>query len=328
MVCPACRKWSERGIELATLEVESRSRTDGEELVEGVLRCTECARRFAVVDGIPVLLCEGGEAHMLGLLSQPLDPEVAAVLAEPGPDDAPLPHALAQLGSYLDSQWGDRSDPPPGGPSPPSGFAALARKLRELSSVRVPLCLELGCGVGRGLSALARGAEVVVGVDKSPWALRLARRILRGEEVRYPRRAAGQTYLPATVRAQKDAAPGAQLICADAVAPPFPPSTFQRTVALNLLDSVRSPRELLHHLDQLTAPGGDIAVASPYAWRSGITDEHERLGGADPAAALRTEAARLGWTILEDDDQVPWTLRRDARSASLYAVHWLHARKP
>jgi SAM-dependent methyltransferase len=315
-------------VELATLEIESRSRADGDDLIEGVLRCTGCARRFAVVDGIPVLLRDAGEAHLLGLLSQPLDPEVAAVLAGTGPDEAPLPHALAQLGSYLDSQWGDRADPAPGGPSPSFGFAALARKLRALSSVRVPLCLELGCGVGRGLSALARGAELVVGVDKSPWALRLARRILRDEEVRYPRRAAGRSYLPAAVRARQDAAPGAQLLCADAVDPPFPPGLFQRTVALNLLDSVRSPRELLHHLDQLTAPGGEIALASPYAWRSGITDDPERLGGADPAAALRTEVAQLGWIVVEDDDQVPWTLRRDARSASLYAVHWLHARKP
>jgi len=32
--------------------------------------------------------------------------------------------------------------------------------------------------------------------------------------------------------------------------------------------------------------------------------------------------------VLEDDDQVPWTLRLDARSASLYAVHWFRARKP
>jgi len=328
LVCPGCRRRSDRGLELATLQVEGRARVEGEELVEGVLRCTGCARRFAVVDGIPVVLRDAGEAHALGLLAQPVDPEVAAALAEAGPDDAPLPHALAQLSSYLDSQWGDRSDPPPSGPSPPFGFAALARKLRDLSSVRVPLCLEIGCGVGRGLSALARGAGLVVGVDKSPWALRLARRVLRGEEVRYPRRAAGRSYLPATLLAGPDAAPGAQLLCADAVNPPFPPGVFHRTVALNLLDSVRSPRELLHHLDQLTAPGGEIALASPYAWRSGITEEAERLGGPDPAAALRAEIAKLGWTVVEDDEQVPWTLRRDARSASLYAVHWRRARKP
>ena len=315
-------------MELAALEVEQRVRVEGEELLEGVLRCTGCARRFAVVDGVPVVLRDASEAHALGLLAQPVDPDVAAALAEAGPDDAPLPHALAQLGSYLDSQWGDRADPAPGGPSPPFGFAALARKLRDLSSVRVPLCLELGCGVGRGLSALARGADLVVGLDKSPWALRLGRRVLRGEEVRYPRRSAGRSYLPATLRAGQDAAPAVQLVCADAVDPPFPPGAFHRTVALNLLDSVRSPRELLHHLDQLTAPGGEIALASPYAWRSGITDEAERLPGPDPAAALRAEIATLGWTVLEDDDQVPWTLRRDARSASLYAVHWLHARKP
>ena len=303
------------------------SRTEGEELLEGILVCTGCARRFPVVEGIPVLLREMGDAHLLGLLGQPIDPEVAAVLAEPGPDDAPLPHALAQLGSYLDSQWGDRSDPPPRGPSPSWGFEALARKLRDLASARVPLCLELGCGVGRGLSALARGAEVLVGVDKSPWALRLARRILRGEEVRYPRRVAGRTYLPATVRAQQDEAPGAQLICADAVAPPFPPGIFHRVVALNLLDSVRSPRELLHHLDQLAAPGADIAVASPYSWRSGITEETERLGGSDPAAALRSEATQLGWSVV-DEAEVPWSLRHDSRSATLYSVHWLHSRKP
>jgi len=286
LVCPACRRLSDRGVELSSLEVELRARVEGEELVEGVLRCTGCGRRHAVVDGIPVLLRDQSEAHALGLLAQPLAPEVAAVLAEAGPDDAPMPHALSQLGSYLDSQWGDRSDPPPGGPSPPFGFVALERKLRELSSVRVRLCLELGCGVGRGLSALARGADAVVGLDKSPWALRLARRILRGEGVRYPRRASGRSYLPAAIRAGEDAVPGAQLVCGDAVDPPFAPGTFDRTVALNLLDSVRSPRELLHHLDQLTAAGGEIAVASPYAWRSGITKETERLGGADPAGGL------------------------------------------
>ena len=300
---------------------------EGDELIEGILRCTGCARRFPVVDGIPVLLRDPGEAHALGLLSQPLDPEVAAVLAQGAPDDAPLPHALSQLGSYLDSQWGDRADPPPDGPSPPFGFAALASKLRKVSSTRVPRCLELGCGVGRGVSVLSRGADLVAGVDKSPWALRLARRILRGDELRYPRRATGRSYRPAAVRAADQGAPGAQLLCADAVAPPFVPGTFDRTVALNLLDSVRSPRELLHHVDQLTAPGGEIVLASPYAWRSGITDEEERLGGADPAAAVRAEAASLGWTLVEDDDQVPWTLRRDARSASLYSVHWLRARK-
>ncbi|HYV66660.1 MAG TPA: hypothetical protein VE964_10490, partial [Myxococcales bacterium] len=95
----------------------------------------------------------------------------------------------------------------------------------------------------------------------------------------------------------------------------------------NLLDSVRSPRELLHHLDQLTAPGGELALASPYAWKSGVTEEPERLGGADPAAALRAEVGALGWTIV-DEDEVPWTLRLDSRSSMLYTVHWLHARKP
>jgi SAM-dependent methyltransferase len=310
---------------LSSLEVESRAHVEGDELIEGVLRCAGCRRSYPVVEGIPVLLRETPD--LVGLLSQPLEPEVAAVLAAPGPDDAPLPHALSRLGSYLDSEWGDHAAPPPDGPSPAFGFEALDRKLRERAASRVKLSVELGCGVGRGLSTLARGADLVVGIDKSPQALRFARRILRGEEFRYPRRVAGRSYLPASIRAGADAAPGAQLICADALDPPLAPGGCGRTVALNLLDAVRSPRALLHHLHQLTVPGGEVIVASPYSWTSGIVDEGERLGTTDPAAALRDEVAKLGWKIEDEDLQAPWTLRRDSRAASAYSVHWLRARR-
>jgi SAM-dependent methyltransferase len=135
---------------------------------------------------------------------------------------------------------------------------------------------------------------------------------------------AGRSYVPAVVRGLR--ADNVELVCADALDPPFAPGTFDRVVALNLLDNVPSPRALLHHLHLLAAPGGEIVLSSPYAWRDDIVEEPERLPGPDPAAALRDEIRELGWTV-EDDCDLPWTLRHDDRSSTLYRVHFVRARR-
>ncbi len=294
----------------------------------GSLRCLGCARRYPILDGIPVLLREPlAPAELLALTAAPLEPELLALLAAPGPDDAPLPHQLESLGAYLDASWGDCATPPPDGPAPAFGFAELAGRLLARLEAPVPRALELGCGTGRGLACLSRGASLVVGIDRSPAALRLAARILRGDEARYPRRMIGRTYAPASIRAGGQQAPGAQLICADVLEPPLAPGGFERVAALNLLDAVSAPRALLHQLHHLCASAGELLLCAPYSWRSGVTLEAERLGGSDPAAAVRAELAQLGWTIEDEAERVPWLLRRDARAASHYQVHWLRARK-
>jgi len=273
------------------------------------LRCRGCAQHYPVIDGIPVLLRDLSQADALGL-SLPLDdPDALAALAAAGPDGAPLPHLVEQLSSYL--------------PSWEVGYEAIALKLR--GRPRVALALELGCGVGRGLFELSRGADAVVGLDRSGAFLRAARVLLSGAELPYARRMAGRAYARGVARAPA-AAEGVQLVCGDALDPPFAPGQFERVAALNLLDAVRSPRALLHHIHQLAAPSGEILLASPYAWRDDVVDSAERLAGADPAAVLRDEVRALGWTIEEEAD-LPWTLRRDARALSVYQVHFLRARR-
>jgi SAM-dependent methyltransferase len=300
LICPSCRKQTERGLELSTVEAH------GPEL----LRCKGCARLYPVIEGIPVLLRDLSRADHFGLLAALGPAQALAALGAAGPDDTALPHMLDQLSTYLET-WRD-------------GFDALAGKLRGLG--RAGLALELGCGVGRALFELSHTADAVVGLDRSGALLRAAHRLLRGEELHYARRMAGRNYAAASLRAPERAA-NVALVCADALDPPFAPGGFHRVVALNVLDNVASPRALLHQMHQLAAPGGELVLASPFAWRDGIVDESERLPGADPAASLRDELRALGCTI-EDEADLPWTLRRDARSITIYQVYFVRARRP
>ncbi len=102
-------------------------------------------------------------------------------------------------------------------------------------------------------------------------------------------------------------------------------------VALNVLDSVARPAGLVQVADGLCRPGGELLLSSPYAWQGGITPEEERLGQADPASALRhiLEEGKSLWARyrVEEEADVPWWLRRDARSVITYRTHYLRARK-
>ncbi len=324
LVCPACRTRTPERIDVRTLE------RAGE-----VLACA-CGRRYPIVDGVPLVLADPGpmlrdEAAMV--LERDVEPEVAALLAEGGPDDARYTRWLEVLSVYMDAHWGERASPPPDGAGAAQGAAALVAKLAARREARVALAVELGCSVGRMLAELAAGADHVVGVDLKHGALRRARRLLAGEPVSYARRIVGRHYAPATAHAGELAVgPGrVVLACADALDPPLLHGWFDRVVALNLIDQVSHPRQLLAVCDGLCAPGGEIILSSPYAWQSGTTLEEERFGGEDPAAELtrilRTGERLSGPYTIEDEDELPWILRRERRSLVSYRVHYVRARK-
>lgn len=323
-MCPGCRTRAGGRLDVRTLTAEGDT-----------LACA-CGRRYPVVDGVPIVLADPAaylRSEIAAVVERDLPPEVAALLAADGPDDAPYPKLVEHLSIYLDAHWGDRALPPPDGPG--AGFAAraLVGKLAERAAHPVGRAVELGCSTGRIVGELARGAAQVAGLDLQFAAVRRARRLLDGDRVDYPRRAIGRHYRPAVAAAGDRGVPAARrlLVCGDALDPPLVPGIFDRVVALNLLDSVPSPRQLLSVLDGLCAPGGEIIVSSPYAWQSSVLADAERLGGADPAADLAARLADgtgLGARYrIEDEAELPWTVRRDARTAVSYLIHYLRARK-
>jgi SAM-dependent methyltransferase/uncharacterized protein YbaR (Trm112 family) len=318
-ICLACRTWDADRIELRTVARAG-----------DVMVCT-CGKRYPVVDGVPILMKDPAgflRNEIASVVERDLSPEVQAMLVEGGPDDAAYARLVEHLSIYLDAQWGDRAEPEPDGAR--WGMQALVERVQARSAERVAMAVELGCSVGRVAAELAHGADVVVGVDLHFGSLRRARRIALGERVVYNRRMVGRHYREAAITA--DGRRGAvHFVCADALDPPLAPGGFGRVVALNLIDSVRHPRQLLTVMDGLCARGGELVLSSPYAWQSHVMDEGERFGGAEPAADLVArlrDGTDLGARYrIEDEAEVPWTLRRDARSVVSYRAHYVRARK-
>jgi len=311
LVCPGCRTLSGDRLDVSTLDRSG-----------DVLAC-ECGRRYPVIDEVPIVMNDAGgylRNEIATVVERDLAPEAAALLVADGPDDAPYARALEHLSIYLDAHWGDRA-------APSLGFA-LAPVIDKLAALpRVGLAVELGCSVGRVLAELP--AERAVGVDLHFGAVRRARRLLAGESLAYARREIGRHYTTATTTGTRVG--DRKLVCCDALDPPLLPDVYDRVIALNMIDSVAHPRQLLSVIDGLCKLGGEVIVSSPYAWQSSVMRDDERLGGADPAATVRAIFAdgqnlRARYRIVEEAE-ISWTLRRDARSAVTYKSHYIRARK-
>lgn len=334
LICPRCRTRGERGIELHTVSLAEEHRAHGDEIIEGVLRCehSACGASYPIIEGIPILVTDPAAlvARQLPTLAMwTLHPATLAALVARLHDDDPLARLVEHLSIYLDAHHGDRAVPPARAPAPAFGFAPFVERLRALPPAQISV--ELGCSVGRGLVELSRTSALTVGVDLQLGTLVCARRLLAGEALDFLRRRSGRHYEAARIDGNLTGAGRIALICGDALDPPLAPASSDRVCALNTLDSVRDPRQLLSVLDGLLVAEGTMALASPYAWQSEVVDDATRINAADPAAAVTAilrhgEGLGARYAVIDEHD-LTWTLRRDDRSAHVYSAHWLLARK-
>ena len=140
--------------------------------------------------------------------------------------------------------------------------------------------LDLGCAVGRISFELARTCESVVGVDYSTTFVESAKKIKESGLVAFQLTREGNLSTSAQVRLPSDLVRERVSFCqGDAENLPVSFGKFDVIIMANLLDRVGHPRKVLSRLRDITRPGAQVIICSPFTWWDEFTEPEERLGG-------------------------------------------------
>jgi 2-polyprenyl-6-hydroxyphenyl methylase/3-demethylubiquinone-9 3-methyltransferase len=112
----------------------------------------------------------------------------------------------------------------------------VAERIRALSPVRPARVLDLGCGAGFLISTLSAEGHRAIGLDASLGSLKAAR---------------GRTVSAAT-----SAAGPAAYLCGDAYRLPFPDAAFDAVCAMDFLEHVSAPAQVIAEMARVLRPGG------------------------------------------------------------------------
>jgi 2-polyprenyl-6-hydroxyphenyl methylase/3-demethylubiquinone-9 3-methyltransferase len=215
--------------------------------------------------------------------------------------------AGSELEGYYDEYWRREAPPPCDDPLAGTRLTLLREELQRLrskteaSSLRV---LEAGCGAGGLVAALADDGHEAVGMDVSEAAVRLA-----GE--RHP----AHTFIRHSV---------------EEVPWPTKAESFDAVVAFEVIEHLLRPRRLLAGANTALAPGGHVALTTPYhgllknlALAAAAFDRHFAVEG-DHIRFFSDRALRrlLGETGFEVE-----RLRHFGRAPGLWAGVFVWARK-
>ena len=345
-LCPRCIRAGDGSHRLVLAQA---SQEQDDDVLAGILHCSNAACRleYPIIDGIPVIVPELrtmlAEHAVELLLRNDLDPALESLMGDAIGPGTWFDVLRQTVSTYAWDGWADldpaETAPAEGMPPPGAGRRCLARLLEMAGPAAPTRVVDCGCGGGRTAFDLAeRYAEaLVLGVDLSPSLLRLGRDAMQGR-MRYPRRRIGLVYdrrdfpvcLPGTKRVD--------FWACDAMALPFAAGSADLAVALNLLDCVSEPRQLLAGLVRLARRGGRVLLATPYDWSTRATPMETWIGGHSQRAehagaaeqflrALLTEGAHPqsvpGVRLLAEQADFPWHTRLHARSTVLYRAHLL-----
>jgi len=198
------------------------------------------------------------------------------------------------------------------------------------------VAIEAGCSVGCDTRTLARVADHVIAFDTDVAAVRVAHALIEGRAIANPIRHEGDMYSSGSV-IQASSLQNVTVVAGDALDPPLQAAAAELVVAVNLLDSVAQPLNLLGQLDAMLALGGLLIVASPFAWNDHLTPSDEQLwviGGGRPGSEVLRDLLEGGTPLLPhlshevvEQFDVPWVLRDHDRATHHFLVHVCVSRK-
>ena len=188
-----------------------------------------------------------------------------------------------QLNEYLVFHYGNDASVLPWdfGPVKALGFHKRLVGWVDKSRLRTgSRALDLGCAVGRISLELTRTCESVVGVDYSTTFIESAKKIRESGLVTFQLTREGNLGTSAQVRLPSDLVRERASFCqGDAENLPDSLGKFDVIIMANLLDRVAHPRKVLSRLRDITRPGAQVIICSPFTWWDEFTQPEERLGG-------------------------------------------------
>ncbi len=347
-VCPTCRA---AGREPATLVLGPVAVAQGDEVLEGVLLCSDlhCQREHPIIDGIPVVVADiaSWASHQIGgiMRRDDLSAYAESLLGDATGPASDFHRDRSNLGIYGWAHWGDLAPPAVRGHG--GAYAALLEHALALAAAPPKgIWIDLGCSVGRGTLELARrGVALAVGIDLNFAMLRVAERVRRHGQARFPLRRGGVVF--ERFEAAVPDGPATRLSrtshwCCDVSSLPFADARFDGALLLNLLDCVPDPLALLFETGRVVASGGPALFSSPYDWSPNATAMAQWLGGhSQRNAAAGSSVAELrrilsaeraagvdtGLVIEAELDAVPWHVQTGERSTMAYSVHMARLRR-
>jgi len=188
-----------------------------------------------------------------------------------------------QVNEYLVFHYASLEQTLPWGIAPHQAFGFHAQLAECIKPSQLPThsrALDLGCSVGRTSLELSRYCSEVVGVDFSHAFIDRANEVLRTEKIPLILKREGQlgdaviNQLPIGVNPKR-----VSFLQGDAEALPDSIGRFDAIIFANVLDRLAHPRRALERLADISNPGAQLVVCSPFTWWDEFTAPEERLGG-------------------------------------------------
>ncbi len=316
-------------------------------VLEGLLHCEceDCRQEYPIIDGIPIIVPDVRsyiannilQIHRRGELSEEIEGLIGDALG-PGSD---LDQTRQHLSIYCWGHYGDLDPDESQDTSLGSLVDCLARGFSLPIKPSAP-AIDLGCSVGRSTFELAQQiGGLTLGIDLNFAMLKTAQNVLQTGRLSYGRRRLGLVSDRREFPVELPAREHVDFWACDSLALPFAAGQFGMVVAMNLLDCVASPRDLLAVIRGMLKKGGSALISTPYDWSPNATPVESWIGGhsqrgpdkgaAEPLLrALLTPGAHPqsvdGFTIAGEIEDVPWMTRLHERSTVAYSTHLLALR--
>lgn len=350
-VCPRCKY--EHGI-VSPLNVANITRKAMENVIEGNLICTarDCRQEYPIIDGIPIIVNKVNnyinENFFNLTVRDDLSPVVESILGDIAGPGTAFNNMRHFISTYAWDHYGDKApdgefDPQLESKQPGSAARCLQAGLSMLNDKPQAPALDVGCAVGGTTFELAsRVNGLTLGIDLNVPVLRVAQRVLREGRVKFPLKSLGIVYDYHDYELDMNNAEHVDFWACDVLALPFTNETFNVLSALNVFDTVSSPRDFLLAVENHLVKSGAAILSTPYDWspptplqawvgghsqRDGDHGDSEQILKSLLASSTPGGRTGKGLGIVGEIAHFPWDVRVHNRRWVRYDVHVLACEK-